>query len=147
MEFRSVGFWGEGKTGVPKERPLGAEKRTNNKLKPNMMPSPESNQGSHWWGTSALTIMPSLLPNMLSITEFKGCHWSILPMENIVSISWTPFLIHFSITMISFCIRKSNHTVKYLRDNRYKQFFMVCFFKKNNIFSVRSLLLRVMSTT
>ena len=29
-------FWGEGKTGVPGEKPLGAEKRTNNKLNPQM---------------------------------------------------------------------------------------------------------------
>ena len=32
LEFRSVGFWGEGKTGVPGEKPLGARTRTNNKL-------------------------------------------------------------------------------------------------------------------
>ena len=25
LEFRNVGFWGEGKTGVPGEKPLGAE--------------------------------------------------------------------------------------------------------------------------
>ena len=29
---------GEGKTGVPGEKPLGAEKRTNNKLNPHMAP-------------------------------------------------------------------------------------------------------------
>ena len=32
LEFRNVGFCGEGKTGVPGEKPLGAEKRTNNVL-------------------------------------------------------------------------------------------------------------------
>ena len=32
LEFRNVGFCGEGKTGVPGEKPLGAETRTNNKL-------------------------------------------------------------------------------------------------------------------
>ena len=36
LEFRNVGFCGEGKTGVPREKPLGAEKRTNNKLNPHM---------------------------------------------------------------------------------------------------------------
>ena len=30
LEFASVGFWGEGKTGVPGEKPLGARERTNN---------------------------------------------------------------------------------------------------------------------
>ena len=34
--FGSVGFWGEGKTGVPREKPLGARERTNNKLNPHM---------------------------------------------------------------------------------------------------------------
>ena len=28
LEFGSVGFWGEGKTGVPGEKPLGAKERT-----------------------------------------------------------------------------------------------------------------------
>ena len=38
LEFGNVGFRGEGKTGVPAEKPLGAETRTNNKLKPHMTP-------------------------------------------------------------------------------------------------------------
>ena len=36
LEFESVGFRGEGKTGVPGEKPLGAKERTNNKLNPHM---------------------------------------------------------------------------------------------------------------
>ena len=31
FEFANGGFWGEGKTGVPGEKPLGTRKRTNNK--------------------------------------------------------------------------------------------------------------------
>lgn len=27
LEFRNVGFWGEGKTGETREKPLGSEKR------------------------------------------------------------------------------------------------------------------------
>ena len=34
LEFGNVGFWGEGKTGVPAEKPLGAKEGTNNKLNP-----------------------------------------------------------------------------------------------------------------
>ena len=34
LKFRNVGFRGEGKTGVPGEKPLGARTRTNNKLRP-----------------------------------------------------------------------------------------------------------------
>ena len=47
-----------GKTG----KPLGAEKRTNNKLNPQMTPGPGIEPGSHWWEASALTTAPSLLP-------------------------------------------------------------------------------------
>ena len=36
LEFGNVGFWGEGKTGVPGEKPLKAEKRTSNKLNPHV---------------------------------------------------------------------------------------------------------------
>ena len=37
LEFGNVGFGGEGKTpGVPGEKPLGANERTNNKLNPHM---------------------------------------------------------------------------------------------------------------
>ena len=61
MEVRNVGFCGEGKTGVPGEKPLGAEKRTNNKLNPHMTSSPGIEPGSHWWKASALTTAPSLL--------------------------------------------------------------------------------------
>ena len=34
LEFGNVSFWGEGKTEVPREKPLGAKERTNNKLNP-----------------------------------------------------------------------------------------------------------------
>ena len=34
LEFESVGVLGEGKTGVPEEKPLVAKERTNNKLNP-----------------------------------------------------------------------------------------------------------------
>ena len=38
-----VGFYGEGKTGVPGEKPLGARERTNNKLNPHMASTPGLN--------------------------------------------------------------------------------------------------------
>ena len=63
LEFGNVGFWGEGKTRVPGEKCLGAEKRTNNKLNPHMTPGPGIEPGSHWWEASALTTAPSLLPS------------------------------------------------------------------------------------
>ena len=62
LQFRNGGFCGKGKTGVPGEKPLGAEKRTNNKLNPHMTSSPRIEPGPHWWKASALTTAPSLLP-------------------------------------------------------------------------------------
>ena len=62
LEFRNAGFCGGGKTGVPREKPLGAEKRTNNKLNPYMTSSPGIEPRPHWWKASALTTGPSLLP-------------------------------------------------------------------------------------
>ena len=51
----NVGLRGEGKTGVPGEKPLGAELRTN-KLSPLMTPSPGIEPGPHWWEVSALPL-------------------------------------------------------------------------------------------
>ena len=74
LEFRNVGFCGEGKTGVPGEKPLGAEKRTNNKLNPHMTSNPGIEPGPHWWKASALTTVPSLLPHTWRdlFSEFYG---------------------------------------------------------------------------
>ena len=55
LEFENVGFWGEEKTGVPGEKPLGARERTNNKLNPHMASMPGFEPGPHWWEASALT--------------------------------------------------------------------------------------------
>ena len=68
LEFRNVGFCGEGKTGVPGEKPLGEEKRTNNKLNPHMTSSAGIEPGPHWWKASALTTATSLLRNVCKFT-------------------------------------------------------------------------------
>ena len=60
LEFGNAWFWGEGKTGVPGEIPLGAKERTNNKLNPPMASTPGFEPGPHWWEESALTTTPSL---------------------------------------------------------------------------------------
>lgn len=53
-----IGFCEEGKSGVTGEKPLAAEKKTNNKLNP------------HWWNAnakgSALTTAVSLLPLLMN---------------------------------------------------------------------------------
>ena len=62
LEFGSVGFCGEGKTGETGEKPLRARERTNNKLNPHMASTPGFELKPHWWEASALTTAPSLLP-------------------------------------------------------------------------------------
>ena len=62
LEFGNVGFWREGKTGVPGEKPLGAKDRINNKLNPHMALTPGFQPGPHWWEASALTTAPFLAP-------------------------------------------------------------------------------------
>ena len=63
LEFRNVGFWGEGKSGLPGEKPLGAKERTNHKLNPHMASTPGFEPGPNWWEASALnTATPLLSP-------------------------------------------------------------------------------------
>ena len=62
LEFGSVGFLGEGKIGVPGDKPLGATERTNNKLNPHIASTPRVEPGPHWWEASALTTVPPFLP-------------------------------------------------------------------------------------
>ena len=80
MEFGSVGFWGEGRTGVPGEKPLGARERTNNKLNPHMV----STAGFEPWqcGRRALSPLrhPCSLEQSNSVPTFlgqmqTGCRW------------------------------------------------------------------------
>ena len=57
-------FLGQGKTRVPREKPLGARERHNNKLKPHMASTLGFEPGSHWRETSALTTAPPLFSNV-----------------------------------------------------------------------------------
>ena len=66
LEFGNVGFWEEGKTGVPGEKSLAAWMRTKYKLNPHLTLSPGIEPGPHRWEASALTIALSLLPLKLN---------------------------------------------------------------------------------
>ena len=66
LQFGNVAFWGEGKTGVPGEKPLGEREGTNNKLDPPMASIPGFLEpGPHWWEASSLTTAPSLAPQIM----------------------------------------------------------------------------------
>ena len=71
LEFGNVGFWGEGKTGEPGEKPLRSEWRTNNKLNPHMTPGPGIKPGPHWWEASALPTASSVLPCAIPASYWK----------------------------------------------------------------------------
>ena len=72
LEFGNVGFGGEGKTGVPGEKPLGANERTNNKLNPHMASTPGFEPKSNWCEASALTTAPLLILIMYDKVLFKS---------------------------------------------------------------------------
>ena len=52
--------FGERKTRVPGEKPLGAREGTINKLNPHMALTPRFEPGRYWWEASTLTTAPSL---------------------------------------------------------------------------------------
>ena len=61
LEFRSAGFWGEGKTRVPGGKPLGAEKEPTTNLA-HIWSELRIEPGPHRLEASALTTVPALLP-------------------------------------------------------------------------------------
>ena len=72
LEFGSVRFWREVKTGVPGKKPHGAKERTKNKLNPHMASTTGLERGLHWWDATSLTTVPPLVPNQdWRITEQK----------------------------------------------------------------------------
>ena len=60
LEFGNVGFWGEGKTGVPGEKPL--EQTTEPTQATYGFDAEQESSRPHWWEASALTTAPPLLP-------------------------------------------------------------------------------------
>ena len=66
MEFGNVGFQGEGKTGVPREKTSWSRVENQQQTQPTYMYDTGSrNQPrTHWWEASALTTAPFLLPDI-----------------------------------------------------------------------------------
>ena len=54
-----IGFCGKGKTGVPREKPLGAEKRTN-QINPHMTPSRSGNEPRRHWCVGVRQVLSPL---------------------------------------------------------------------------------------
>ena len=61
----------EGKTGLPGEKPLGANVRTDNKLNPHMASTLGFEPGPHSCEASALTTAPSLAPRYYNFLCFS----------------------------------------------------------------------------
>ena len=103
-------FWGEGKPGEPGEKPLGARKRTNNKLNPHMTPGPGIKPGKQWWEGRALTTAPSLLLNKWIHKRRLIILSKIIPLKSILR--WMVFL-ESSFKVLSalfFCLRKGGRS-------------------------------------
>ena len=77
MEFGSVGFGGEGKTGVPGEKPLEAKDRTNSKLNSNAAPG--------LLPANAFTTVPNLLHNNRTYQKRKWYDDVFLVKRNFIS--------------------------------------------------------------
>ena len=75
LELEMLVFEGRVKPEYLEKKPLGARKRTNNKLNPHMTPGPGIEPRTHWWEASVLTTVPSLLPWSIStgLVIFKRC--------------------------------------------------------------------------
>ena len=71
LEFGSIGFQGEGKTGVPGEKPLRVRDRTNKKVNPHMASTRGFELGAHWWEARALCYLILLIRGLfLPIINF-----------------------------------------------------------------------------
>ena len=102
LEFGHSGFWGEGKTGVPGEKPLGAKERTNNKLNPNMASMPEFEPGPHIGGRQRLSPLhhPLLLLPCFFILLYMYNIWNIIDINYLL---WFNFVL--GLNFIFFCFK------------------------------------------
>ena len=108
LEFGNSGFWGEGETGVPGEKPLGAKERTNNKLNPNMASMWEFEPRPHIGGRRPLSPLYHpllLLPCffiLLYMYKYMKYYWYIC-CGSILSLVW--ILFSFVSNSLSYIIR------------------------------------------
>ena len=94
-------FEERGKPGVPREKPLGATTRANNKLNPHMTPSPGIEHGPHWLEASALT---RPLRHSCSIKMFKSETGSAADQQSIPTpgmFSWIAYFILESANLVN----------------------------------------------
>ena len=58
LELEMLVFEERGKLEYPEKNPLGARKRTNNKLNSHMTPGPGIKPGTHWCSHHCATLLP-----------------------------------------------------------------------------------------
>ena len=78
LEFGRVGFWGEGKTGVPGEKPPGAESREENQQQTQLTYCVESGNRSRatsvGGGCSLAIPTPTTAPSLLPLLRYPCSH-------------------------------------------------------------------------
>ena len=104
LEFRSVGFWGEGKTGVPVGKRLGAEKQpTENGA--HIWSELRIEPGPHRCEASALTTTPRV--RCFSVSNQTIVRWGTQPIFMHIS-AWTLYLtchlLLFSFVRHNLCV-------------------------------------------
>ena len=77
LEFRNVGFWGEGKTGVLWEKPLGAKERTDNKLNPQLWHRCWDLNPGHIGGRRVLSPLHNPCSTMPPLFKEKKLNWTL----------------------------------------------------------------------
>ena len=87
LEFGNVGFLGEGKTGVAREKPLGARTRTNNKLNPPLTPSPGIEPG-HIGGRQMLNHCAIPAPRNVHCCNVLISNLLINPISDSITVSF-----------------------------------------------------------
>ena len=68
---------GEGITGVPGKKLLGAREKTNNQLNPLMALMPGFEPGPHWWEAPLFTLCWSVSSGI----NMQWCHWLLLSIQ------------------------------------------------------------------
>ena len=132
LVFGNVDFWGEGRTGVSGEKPLGAEKRNNNKLNPRIASSPSSriDPEPHRWEVSAIpcSLWLRYTALVLMITSEHSFWWLVRdPLTRTSILTVVSFLDEtvstIDPTLKRTCLRWSSEP---LNENETYEIFLTC---------------------
>lgn len=100
LEFRKVGFWGEGRIGVPREKHLGPGNRTDIKLNPYISSTREFEPGPLLGGSECSHHCATASQSAID----KGFTWTQTSHKRNVVVISTCQRPLFSVILVSFCL-------------------------------------------